>query len=99
MLVDHIGFIAAFCSTFAFAPQLVKVLKTGDTSSLSLLMYLVFSLGVLLWLIYGILRSDMPVIVANAVTLVLALIILTKKVHNDYFSTTKLITRPSRFSS
>lgn len=86
MLVDYIGFIAAFCSTFAFAPQLIKVLKSGDTASLSLLMYLVFTLGVLLWLFYGFLRHDTPIIVANAVTLVLAAIILMKKIRNDYFS-------------
>ena len=86
MLVDSIGFIAAFCTTFSFAPQLVKVLKTGDTSSLSLSMYLVLSLGVLLWLVYGVMRNDMPVIIANGVTLVLALIILAKKTRNDYFS-------------
>ena len=85
MLVDYIGFIAAFCTTLAFAPQLIKVLKSGDTASLSLLMYLVFTLGVLLWLVYGILREDTPIIVANAVTLVLATIILIKKIRNDYF--------------
>lgn len=86
MLIDYIGFIAAFCTTFSFAPQLIKVLKTGDTSSLSLLMYVVFNLGVLLWLIYGILRNDIPISVANAVTLLFALTILIKKIRNDYFS-------------
>ena len=86
MLVDYIGFIAALCTTFSFAPQLIKVLKTGDTSSLSLSMYVVFNLGVLLWLIYGILSNDVPISVANALTLLFALTILIKKIRNDYFA-------------
>ncbi len=85
-LIDSIGFIAAFCTTFSFAPQVLMVIKTGDTSSLSLTMYIVFTVGVSLWLGYGILRGDVAVIAANALTLILASIILYKKIHNDFFA-------------
>ncbi|WP_416306918.1 SemiSWEET transporter [Neptunicella sp. SCSIO 80796] len=85
-LIDSIGFIAAFCTTFSFAPQVLMVIKTGDTSSLSLAMYIVFTAGVALWLGYGILRGDVAVIAANALTLVLASIILYKKIYNDFFA-------------
>ncbi|MDN4502917.1 SemiSWEET transporter [Alteromonadaceae bacterium BrNp21-10] len=85
-IIDSVGFIAAFCTTFSFAPQVIMVLRTGDTSSLSLLMYAVFTVGVSLWLGYGILRGDVAVIAANALTLVLASMILVKKIRNDFFS-------------
>jgi MtN3 and saliva related transmembrane protein len=91
IFVDVIGFVAALCTTLSFAPQLIKVLKTGDTSSLSLLMYVVFTFGVSLWLVYGLLREDIPLIIANGVTLLLAGIILSKKIRNDYFLSKKTL--------
>lgn len=84
--VDLLGFIAAFCTTVSFAPQVIKVLKTGDTESLSLSMYLFFTFGVLMWLIYGIQRGDIAVTIANALTLILAFIILVTKIRNDYIT-------------
>jgi len=77
--VSLIGFTAAVCTTAAFAPQAVKAWKTRTTRDISLLMYLVFVTGVTLWMIYGILISDYPVTLANAVTLLLALVILAAK--------------------
>jgi MtN3 and saliva related transmembrane protein len=71
-----IGFGAAFCTTFAFLPQVIKTWQTRSTKDISLGMFLTFSTGILLWLIYGLLLGDVPLIAANAVTLVLALIIL-----------------------
>ncbi len=70
-----IGIIAAIGTTVAFIPQALKVIRTRDTKSISLLMYLIFSIGVGLWMIYGILKRDPPIILANAVTLVFAIII------------------------
>lgn len=87
--VDLLGFIAAFCTTVSFAPQVVKVLKTGDTESLSLSMYLFFTFGVFMWLVYGIQRGDIAVTVANALTLILASIILITKIRNDYVARTQ----------
>jgi MtN3 and saliva related transmembrane protein len=75
-----IGYIAAFCTSMSFLPQAVKVIKTRDTASLSLSMYSVFSFGVAMWLAYGIIINDIPMILANVVTLFFALIILTLKI-------------------
>lgn len=74
-----IGSIAAICTTVAFVPQVVKSWRTRDLSGISLPMYTIFTLGVMLWLIYGILIGDWPVIVANAITTVLAGVVLLLK--------------------
>ena len=74
------GFLAAVCTTASFVPQVWHILKTRDTRALSLMMYLLFTVGVVLWLVYGIMIGSAPVIVANSITLVLALVILTCKV-------------------
>lgn len=63
-----IGFLAAFFTTVAFLPQAIKVLKTKSAQDISLLMYLIFCTGALLWLIYGFLIHSYPLIVANAIT-------------------------------
>ena len=81
--IDILGFTAAFCTTFSFLPQALKVFKTRDTKSLSLVMYSVLTVGVALWLAYGLLKQDAAVIVANMVTLLLAVAILGIKIHND----------------
>lgn len=79
MLLDLVGYAAAICSTTAFMPQAVKVIKTQDTRSLSLSMYVILTLGVGLWLSYGIIKVDIPIIAANAVTLIFSLVILVIK--------------------
>lgn len=79
-LIKYIGFFAAFCTTVAFIPQAVKVYKTKSTKDISLYMFIVFSIGVLSWLIYGISKLDLPLILANAVTLILSLYILFYKI-------------------
>lgn len=76
-----IGTLAACATTISFLPQAIKVITTRDTKSISLLMYVIFSFGVCLWFIYGLLRGDVPVIAANGVTLILALIILFFKIN------------------
>jgi len=78
-----LGLLAGLLTTAAFVPQVLKVIKTNDTKSLSLSMYVVFTLGIFLWGVYGIQKNDVPIMLANAVTIVLALIILTKKIQND----------------
>ena len=74
-----VGSIAGILTTLAFVPQVIKVLKTKDTSSLSLGMYSMQVLGVFLWLIHGIVIQDIALLVANAVTLCLSLIIFVCK--------------------
>ena len=76
---DWLGYVAAFCTTVAFVPQAIRVYRTRKTDDLSLSMFLVFTLGVGLWLVYGVLQSNGPVLVANAVTILLAGYILWMK--------------------
>jgi len=79
-IVTAVGSIAAFCTTVAFLPQVVKVYRTKHARDLSLPMYVIFSFGVLGWLVYGFLDNSLPIIIANIITLVLALYILGMKV-------------------
>lgn len=78
--VTIIGFIAAALTTGSFLPQAIKTIRTKDTHSISFFMYLLFSTGTLLWLIFGLLSNNIPIIVANAITLVFAVIILIYKI-------------------
>jgi len=79
---ELIGYMAATLTTASFLPQAILTLKTRDTESLSLGMYSMFALGVLLWLIYGIYLSNNAIIIANAITFLLAMLILGFKVYN-----------------
>jgi MtN3 and saliva related transmembrane protein len=78
-LQDWIGLLAGLLTTLAFVPQVVKTWKTRHTRDISLTMFLAFTTGVALWLVYGILLGAWPVILANFVTLLLAGIILGLK--------------------
>jgi MtN3 and saliva related transmembrane protein len=78
-LKDIVGSLAATLTTISFLPQAWLTLRTRDVSGISLAMYSVFTVGVSLWLVYGVLLQAWPVIIANAVTLALALTILTLK--------------------
>lgn len=83
MTVDHvtiIGSIAAVCTTVSFIPQVVKVYKTRETRDLSLLMYVIFSVGVFFWFCYGLLTRSLPIIIANFITLILSLYIVAMKI-------------------
>ena len=71
-MIKLIGFAAATCTTVAYAPQAIKVWKTRSTGDISLGMFLVMVLGLALWLIYGLLSGDAPLIASNAVTMLLA---------------------------
>jgi MtN3 and saliva related transmembrane protein len=75
-LITIIGLIAGALTTIAFIPQVYKVVSTKSTKDISLSMFVIFSIGILLWLIYGIFVNDLPVIIANALTLILSVIIL-----------------------
>ena len=82
---EIIGYIAATLTTASFLPQAILTIKTKDTESLSLSMYSMFTLGVLCWLIYGVYIADEAIIVANAITFVLAASILSFKIYNVIF--------------
>jgi MtN3 and saliva related transmembrane protein len=77
---EVIGYIAAFLTTFAFVPQALHSWQTRDLSGVSLPMYSIFSLGVLAWLIYGLMILSWPIIAANSVTLILACAVLGLKI-------------------
>ena len=82
-IISYVGFFAGFCTTIAFIPQAIKTWRTKSTKDISLLMFLIFTTGVIFWLIYGVLLSELPLVIANAVTLVLAISILIAKIKYD----------------
>jgi len=77
--IDWIGYAAAFLTTFSFVPQAWLTFRTRDVRGISLGMYTVFATGVALWLAYGVLLGAWPLVLANGVTLALALAILAMK--------------------
>lgn len=79
-LADIFGFLAATLTTASFVPQALHTFRTKDVSGISLGMYSVFTTGVALWLVYGWLLGEIPILIANAITLSLALAILGMKV-------------------
>lgn len=78
-----IGTAAAICTTVAFIPQVIQSWRSRDLSGISLPMYLTFTSGVFLWLIYGIIHVDWPIIVANTITFVLAGVVLFLKLKSQ----------------
>ena len=81
-LIDMVGFVAGALTTAAFVPQVLKSWQTRDLSGVSLRMYSLFTAGVALWLAYGLMLSSWPVIICNAITLVLAGGVLALKVRH-----------------
>ncbi|MGE3317827.1 MAG: SemiSWEET family sugar transporter [Candidatus Berkiella sp.] len=79
IFTETVGLIAAFCTTFAFIPQVVQLYRTRVTTGISLGMYCIFTTGVFLWLIYGVILSSPSLIIANALTFIFALCVLVMK--------------------
>jgi len=79
-LTTAVGYAAGTLTTIAFIPQLLRALKTKSTEDISLLMFLTFTTGVVMWLIYGALLGETPIIATNVVTLGLASAILWLKI-------------------
>ncbi len=75
-----IGLLAAMCSTVAFLPQVIKTLRTKQTKDISLLMYIILTMGISFWLTYGLLLKNPPLILANGVTLIFAIVVLILKI-------------------
>lgn len=76
---DWIGYAAATLTTASFVPQALHTFRTKDVRGISLAMYSAFVVGILLWLVYGLLLGAWPIVIANAVTLTLAAAILAMK--------------------
>ena len=79
-LTNTIGTLAGILTTIAFIPQVVKTWRSRSARDISLLMFLLFSSGVLLWLIYGLMLQAVPIIIANGITLSLSASILLMKI-------------------
>ena len=80
MISESIGYAAAFMTTVSFLPQVIKVWRTRTVRDISLATYSMFTVGAALWLAYGLAIHSLPVILANAVTVVLAAAVLTAKI-------------------
>jgi MtN3 and saliva related transmembrane protein len=78
--VSLLGISAAILTTISLLPQVLKTIKTKKTKDISLGMYTIYCLGLLLWLIYGFLINDLPLILANSITFLLSLCILVLKI-------------------
>lgn len=79
----YLGLCAAFLTTGSFALQVAHIVKTRETRAISTNMYLAFGSGVLLWLVYGLRTDDMPITIANSITLALASTVLLLKLRNE----------------
>ncbi len=79
---DLIGAGAAILTTLSFLPQAIKVVRTRETEAISLTMYALFTMGVMLWGIYGLMTWQWSIIIANGITVVLAATILTLKIQD-----------------
>ncbi|MDQ3494815.1 MAG: SemiSWEET transporter [Pseudomonadota bacterium] len=82
MNLEWMGYVAATMTTLAFLPQAVKIIRSRDTASISLGMYLVFTIGIMFWFGYGIALDSWPMIISNAITFVLAATILGLKLRH-----------------
>ncbi len=82
-MIEVIGYVAASLTTISFIPQALKVIRTNDVKALSLKMYIILNIGLLLWLIYGLLTVSMPLILANFITLFFTGFILFKKIKDS----------------
>ena len=78
--MEWAGYLAAAMTTLAFVPQALKTIRTRDTRSISLGMYVVFTIGIAFWLVYGIAMNSMPMIFSNIVTFLLSATILGLKI-------------------
>lgn len=80
-LLDLLGFSAGSLTTISFVPQVIKTWRSKSADDISSSMFALFSAGLVLWLIYGIYLQSIPIILANAITLILTAIILILKYH------------------
>ena len=81
-LYEVIGLTAAFLTTSAFIPQVYKIYKEKNADGISLTMYIILFIGVILWLVYGLLIGSLSIIIANGVTALLQLSIIIFKLKN-----------------
>jgi MtN3 and saliva related transmembrane protein len=78
--LDVLGLVATCFTTSSFVPQVWRTWRTRDVSGISLISYAIITVGLALWLVYGLLRGDLPLVVANAVMVVLTATIVVMKI-------------------
>ena len=78
--ITAIGLMAAVLTTTSYLPQAIKTIKSRHTKDLSLLMYAILTTGVFLWFVYGILLVNVPLMLANGITLLFTATILVMKI-------------------
>jgi MtN3 and saliva related transmembrane protein len=80
IIIISVGLVGACLTTFSSLPQVIKIIKTRRTHDISLITYIMLNLGIVVWLIYGILIVDIPLIFANIISLIFVVIILVFKI-------------------
>lgn len=75
-MLEVLGYIAGSLTTLAFVPQVIQIYKSKSAKDVSLAMFLLFTIGVIMWLTYGLMTKSLPVVAANSVTLLLSIVIL-----------------------
>lgn len=83
IIIEILGYVSATLTTIAFLPQIIKTLQTKSAKDVSMGMFVLFTTGVFLWIIYGALTNTMPVLIANAVIFCLALTQIILKIKYD----------------
>lgn len=81
--IDYLGFFSGICTTIAFVPQLLKIWLTKSAKDISMLMFLIFFLGICCWILYGYLTNDKPILIANILTMILSVGIIIGKIKFD----------------
>jgi MtN3 and saliva related transmembrane protein len=76
---DTLGIVAGTLTTISFIPQVLRIVQTRSAQDISWVMFTVFATGTALWLVWGIAQGALPVIIANFITLVLAIVIMLLK--------------------
>jgi len=74
--IDVLGFVAGICVTISVIPQILKVWKTKKVKDISLLTFSILTFGVALWVLYGVLKNDLPIIVSNGISLSLNIVMV-----------------------
>ena len=83
MWIEAIGLTAATLTTLAFVPQVIQVWSSRSAKDISMPMYLMFSSGIALWFVYGLLIDSLPVTAANGITFILAMMVVVMKIRFD----------------
>jgi len=78
-IIEILGYLALFCTSISLIPQVIELYRTRSVKGISTYMYVIYALGMLLWLIYTVYIKALPLIIGNIVSLILAIIILTMK--------------------